>query len=66
MIEKQLESFRRKKEELGQRRNSLERGTARPGGGDRHSWPNDESGHILDTFRPMTITVSNFFKQVSK
>ena len=62
----QYESFRRKpSQDLGNflRHGSLER--YRSGSSEkRNSWTVEESSVGLDTFRPVTLTVSSFFKQV--
>ena len=48
------------------RRGSLERRGAGGTQDKRNSWSSacDEMGITLDTFRPVTLTVSSFFKQV--
>jgi hypothetical protein len=43
------------------RRGSLER---RSNSEKRRSWSPEDFGSSLDTFRPVTLTVSSFFKQV--
>ena len=63
----QFESFRSKRSKddnslLG-RRGSVDRG--RSGYEKHHSWSPDVYGANLDNFRPVTLTVSSFFKQVS-
>ncbi|XP_074640781.1 dedicator of cytokinesis protein 7-like [Tubulanus polymorphus] len=65
LIEKQLENFRRKgRSDEFNHRGSFER--SRNGGSDkRNSWPADDYSQILESFRPVTITVSSFFKQES-
>ncbi len=62
----QYESFRRKsRDESGfMRHGSLER--QKSGGSEnakRISWNLDDTAVQLDTFRPVTLTVSSFFKQ---
>ncbi|GAB6031639.1 hypothetical protein CHUAL_009399 [Chamberlinius hualienensis] len=56
-----FEGFRKKAESSTlSRRGSLERRSASE---KRNSWSPDEIGMGLETFRPVTITVSSFFKQ---
>lgn len=58
----QYDSFRKRaRDESATRRGSIERG--RPGYEKRGSSP-DDYGSSLDNFRPVTLTVSSFFKQV--
>ncbi|KAF4523421.1 hypothetical protein B566_EDAN007893 [Ephemera danica] len=56
-----FEQFRKKASDMGAltRRGSLERRS----GEKRRSWSPEDFGSSLDTFRPVTLTVSNFFKQ---
>ena len=57
-----LEQLRKKASEIGfTRRGSLER---KSGSDKRSSWSSDELSTNYDTFRPITLTISNFFKQV--
>ena len=59
------ENFRRRPRDDSQvRRGSLDRG--RTGYEKRRSWSPDDYGSSLDTFSPVTLTVSSFFKQVSR
>ncbi|XP_046985251.1 dedicator of cytokinesis protein 7 [Schistocerca americana] len=59
-----FDQFRKRASDMGSltRRGSLER---RSNLEKRRSWSPDDFGSNLDTFRPVTITVSNFFKQES-
>ncbi|XP_061934172.1 dedicator of cytokinesis protein 7 isoform X2 [Apis cerana] len=52
----------RKKVEPPARRGSLERRSSDK----RRSWSPDDFANCLDTFRPITLTVSSFFKQESE
>lgn len=55
-----LEQLRRRATDMGSltRRGSLERRTDK-----RRSWSPDHLANTLETFRPITLTVSSFFKQ---
>jgi dedicator of cytokinesis protein 6/7/8 len=57
-----FEHFKRKASDMGAltRRGSLER---RCGAEKRRSWSPEDLGTYVDSFRPITLTVSNFFKQ---
>ncbi|CAN8028774.1 unnamed protein product, partial [Ixodes persulcatus] len=55
-------TLRRKTAEARRRRGSLER---RSGSEKRRSWSPDDFANGLDTFRPVTLTVTSFFKQES-
>lgn len=57
-----LEQLRRRATDMGSltRRGSLERRAAEK----RRSWSPDNFSSGLDTFRPLTLTVTSFFKQV--
>ncbi|XP_052274365.1 dedicator of cytokinesis protein 7-like isoform X2 [Dreissena polymorpha] len=59
----QYESFRKRPKDDAQasRAYSTERG--RPGYEKRRSWSPDDYGSSLSNFRPVTLTVSSFFKQ---
>ncbi|XP_041359192.1 dedicator of cytokinesis protein 7-like isoform X2 [Gigantopelta aegis] len=62
----QMQGFRRQsKDDLATagRRGSVDRG--RSGYDKRRSWSPDSYGASLDNFRPVTLTVSSFFKQES-
>ena len=60
----QFESFRLKRSRddntVTGRRGSADRGRS----GYEHSWSADVYGASLESFRPVTLTVSSFFKQV--
>lgn len=59
----QYESFRkRNRDDSVSRRGSFERGRT---GYERRGGSPDDYGSSLDNFRPVTLTVSSFFKQVS-
>ncbi|XP_064626372.1 dedicator of cytokinesis protein 7-like isoform X5 [Lineus longissimus] len=64
LIEKQLENFRKRSKVPGDenlsRRGSFDRAR---NGEKRRSWSPDENTNPLENFRPVTITVSSFFKQ---
>lgn len=57
-----LEQLKKRASDMGTltRRGSLER---RSGSDKRRSWSPEDFGSGLDTFRPVTLTVSSFFKQ---
>lgn len=57
-----LDQLRRRATDMGSltRRGSLERRSADK----RRSWSPDNFATNLETFRPITLTVSSFFKQV--
>lgn len=57
-----LEQLKKRASDMGTltRRGSLER---RSGSEKRRSWSPEDFGSSLDTFRPVTLTVSSFFKQ---
>lgn len=57
-----LEQLKKRASDMGTltRRGSLER---RSGSEKRRSWSPEDFGSGLDTFRPVTLTVSSFFKQ---
>ncbi|XP_021924154.1 dedicator of cytokinesis protein 6 isoform X3 [Zootermopsis nevadensis] len=59
-----FDQFRKKASDMGSltRRGSLER---RSNSEKRRSWSPEDFGSSLDTFRPVTLTVSSFFKQES-
>ena len=65
----QMESFRKRgKDDSGGlvRQGSTERGRAGSVHESRSSWTiDDDLAHAYDNFRPVTLTVSSFFKQVS-
>lgn len=56
-----FDQLRRKATDMGTltRRGSLERKTEK-----RRSWSPDDFANSIENFRPITITVSSFFKQV--
>lgn len=56
-----FDQLRRKATDMGTitRRGSLERRTEK-----RRSWSPDDFANSIETFRPIAITVSSFFKQV--
>lgn len=58
-----FDQLRRKATDMGTitRRGSLERRTEK-----RRSWSPDDFANSIETFRPIAITVSSFFKQVKK
>ncbi|PSN30231.1 hypothetical protein C0J52_26949 [Blattella germanica] len=58
-----FDQFRKRASDMGSltRRGSLER---RSNSEKRRSWSPEDFGSSLDTFRPVTLTVSSFFKQV--
>lgn len=57
-----LDQLRKKATEMGlTRRGSLERKSSSD---KRSSWSSDDLSTSFDTFRPVTLTISNFFKQV--
>lgn len=58
-----FDQLRRKATDMGTitRRGSLERRTEK-----RRSWSPDDFANSIETFRPIAITVSSFFKQVHK
>ena len=60
----QYDSFRKRPKDdlLAGRTYNTERG--RPGYEKRRSWSPDDYGSSLSNFRPVTLTVSSFFKQV--
>lgn len=59
----QFESIRkRNRDDSVSRRGSFERGRT---GYERRGGSPDDYGSSLDNFRPVTLTVSSFFKQVS-
>lgn len=57
-----FDQLRRKASDMGtiSRRGSLERRSEK-----RRSWSPDDFANSIETFRPIAITVSSFFKQVS-
>ncbi|XKL65388.1 hypothetical protein PGB90_008808 [Kerria lacca] len=58
-----LEQLRKKASEIGlSRRGSLERKSSSD---KRSSWSSDDLSTNFDNFRPVTLTISNFFKQES-
>lgn len=59
-----FDQFRKRASDMGSltRRGSLER---RSNSEKRRSWSPEDFGSSLDTFRPVTLTVSSFFKQES-
>lgn len=58
-----LDQLRKKATEMGlTRRGSLERKSSSD---KRSSWSSDDLSTSFDTFRPVTLTISNFFKQES-
>lgn len=59
-----LEQLRKKASEIGlSRRGSLERKSSSD---KRSSWSSDDLSTNFDNFRPVTLTISNFFKQVTR
>jgi len=58
-----FDQFKKRASDMGSltRRGSLER---RTNSEKRRSWSPEDLGSSLDTFRPVTLTVSSFFKQV--
>lgn len=58
-----FDQLRRKATDMGTltRRGSLERKTEK-----RRSWSPDDFANSIENFRPITITVSSFFKQVQE
>ncbi|KAJ9574920.1 hypothetical protein L9F63_007939, partial [Diploptera punctata] len=60
-----FDQFRKRASDMGSltRRGSLER---RSNSEKRRSWSPEDFGSSLDTFRPVTLTVSSFFKQVTE
>jgi molybdenum-dependent DNA-binding transcriptional regulator ModE len=63
----QYDSFRKKSRDLREesftRHGSLERQRATPD--KRSSWSSEDLGEALSDFRPVTLTLTSFFKQVS-
>lgn len=58
-----LEQLKKRATDIGlSRRGSLER---KSNSDKRSSWASDDLSSNFDTFRPVTLTISNFFKQVN-